>query len=188
MSGPLSIDELTAVLDDSSIQADFLRLLAGNYRHVYASALAIVGNRDDANDVFQEVCVVLWQKYDEFDQIVNFRKWACAIAYNVAKAHVRKQRRHRGSGMSDQALARIVQFRSAGNELFELRREVLRGCLQKLSNKDRDFLADCYQTSTSLVEIARTKKQTVSAVYSKLKRLRRALTECVQRQFGTGED
>jgi len=172
--------ELQTTVNDSSREAEFLRQLAGSYRDLFASAMAIVGKRDDADDVIQEVCVVLWQKYDEFEQGTNFRKWACTFAFNIAKAYARKQRRRRGVGLGDQALARVVQMRSAGSELFELRREMLRNCMDKLNEADRRFLSDCYRTPTSLGEFAQCKGRTVSSVYSKLKRLRRALTKCVQ--------
>jgi len=188
MSLPFSIFELTAVVNDSSREAEFLRLLAASYRDVFSLVLAIVGKRNDAEDVIQDVCVLLWQKYDDFESGTSFRKWACAIAFHVAKAYVRKERRRRGVGLSDEALARIAQFRSAGTELFELRRDVLRQCLSKLKTTDRKLLSECYQSPTSLVNYAERQGQTVSAIYSKLKRIRRLLSECAQRYLSHGED
>ena len=177
-------------MNDSSREADFLRLLAASYHSLYSLSLAIVGKRNDADDVIQEVCVVLWQKYDEFEPGTNFRKWACSVTFHVAKAYARKEQRRRGrrAGLSDEALTKISQFRTAGSELFELRREALRECVGKLSAKDRSLLSECYQAPTSLVDYARRHGRTVSAVYSKLKRIRRALTECVHRHLSRGDD
>ncbi|SFI86899.1 sigma-70 family RNA polymerase sigma factor [Planctomicrobium piriforme] len=179
--------ELESSLSDSSREAEFLRQLAATYRDLYASALSIVGNRDDADDAIQEVCVVLWQKYDEFEPGTNFRKWACAVAFNVAKAYARKQRRRRGYGLSDQSLAKIAQLRTAGSELFELRREVLRDCVGKLAERDREFLGEHYHGSSSLAEQARVQGSSVEALYARLKRIRRLLTECIHRSLGKGE-
>ncbi|HWL08380.1 MAG TPA: sigma-70 family RNA polymerase sigma factor [Planctomicrobium sp.] len=180
--------EPTDTEHETSQEAEFLRLLATSYRDLYASALSIVGNRNDVEDVIQEVCVVLWKKYDEFEQGTNFRKWACAIAFNVAKAYARKQRRAQGAGLSEEALLRITQMRTAGTELFELRREVLRNCVGKLPEKDRRFLAECYRPSISLIEFAQRQERTVSAVYSKLKRIRKAIADCVHKQLGKGDE
>jgi len=179
--------DLALSLKGTSREEEFLRLLAVSYRDIYASIAAIVGNRDDVDDVIQDVCIVLWEKFDEFKLGTNFRRWACTIAFNSAKSFARKQRRRRGS-FGDEALARIVQMRSAGSELLELRREMLRDCLKKLSGTDRRFLSDCYRTPHSLIEFAELKGRTVSSVYSKLKRLRRVLTDCIQRRIERGGD
>jgi len=174
--------------EQSPLEANFLRQLSANHRFLYACALTIVGNPNDANDVIQEACVVLWQKYDEFDRSSNFRKWACTITFNVAKNFVRRRRRHGQTGLCDELLARVVQVRTAESELLELRREVLRDCLRKLPSADKSFLFDCYQESSSLVELSRQQGKTVAAIYSKLKRLRQILARCVHQRLGSGED
>lgn len=170
-------------LDDSDRGADFLRDLSSAYQDAYGSSLAIVGNRADADDVMQEVCIVLWQKYDEFEQGRDFRKWARGIAFHVAKAYARKKRRY-AYGLSDRALTRIEQLRTAGMELFEIRRELLRECLNKLSDRDQQFLEDCYDGPLSQVEFARSQGISVETIYTRLKRLRRRLIDCINRTLG----
>jgi len=183
-----NINDLREKLDDTSRESEFLRGLAGAYDDIYISVLSIVCNRVDADDVIQEVCVILWQKFDEFEAGTNFRKWACAFAFNVAKAFVRKQRRRGGLGLSDHALMKISRLQTAGNELFELRLEVLQDCMAKLQSKDRQFLMTCYSSQTSLVEYARTCRTPITTVYTRLRRLRKQLVECVNRTLGKEED
>jgi len=179
-------DDMTA-----SRESDFLRQLALSYHELYATGLTIVGNRDDADDVIQEVCVVLWQKYDEFEEGTNFRKWAYVVTGHVAKAIARKRRRQRGFGLSDYAMAKVAQVKTGGNEFFELQCEVLRECMGKLPEEDREFLSDCYRHSSSLTKYAREIGRSVETIYTKLKRLRKRLrkrlTECVARGLGKGE-
>jgi len=172
-------------MNDSERQQQFLRNLATVYGEAYASALVIVGNRTDADDVIQEVCVVLWLKFDEFEPGTNFRKWACSIAFNVAKNFVRKKRR-RNFGLSDYALSRIEQIRRGGAELFELRQEVLEKCVAKLSETDRQFLDECYNESHSVAAMARSRRTSVNTVYARLNRLRRWLSDCVSRTLEKG--
>jgi len=173
--------------DDTSRESEFLRQLALAYYEIYSTGLAIVGNRHDADDVIQEVCVILWQKYDEFETGTNFRKWACTVAFNVAKSFARKRRRHQGFGLSDHALMKVAQVKSGGNELFELQCELLRECLTKLSEPDRAFLSNCYRNSTSLTAFAREAGKSVETIYTRLKRLRKRLGECVNRSLRRGE-
>jgi len=178
-----SYRQFNAEIGDSPRETGFLRDLSSAYREAYASAFAIVGNRADADDVMQEVCIVLWQKYEDFEQGTDFRKWACSIAFHVARAYVRRQRR-RSSGLSDLALARIEQIRTGGAELFDLRREVLRECVGKLSARDQQFLQDCYGSSQSQAAFARSQKKSVETIYTRLKRIRHKLITCVNRTLG----
>lgn len=188
MNLPFSKSDSATSVNNSTQEAEFLRFLAMSYRDLYAAAMSIVGNRNDADDVIQEVCVVLWAKYDEFNPNTNFRKWACTVTFNVARSYARKRNRHRGVGLDEEVLAKIVRMRTASSELLELRREILRGCLDRLTPRDRRFLADCYRTPSSLVEYAQSKGLTVATVYSKLKRVRRALVDCVQWKLEGGAE
>lgn len=172
---------------DERRESQFLRQLAAAYNDIYASSLAIVGNGNDADDVIQEVCVVLWKRYDDFEQGTNFTKWACSVAFNVAKNFVRQRRRQRGYGLSDHALARVVQIQNAGSELLEMQRDVLQGCIEKLPVEDKEFLFDCYRHSSTLAQFARSMGMSLNTVYSKVKRLRRRLLECVRRTIRRGE-
>lgn len=175
-------------LRDSSREAEFLQGLAGAYRDIYAAGLSVVGNRSDADDVIQEVCVVLWQKFDEFESGTSFRKWACAVTFNVAKAQARRQRRRRTAGLSDQALSRIAHVRAGASELLELRRDALRDCLGRLSASDRQFLLHCYRSRQPLVKLARELNSPVASLYTRLKRLRWKLGQCIQRRLGSDPD
>jgi RNA polymerase sigma-70 factor (ECF subfamily) len=179
--------ETPTTINGPARDAEFLRNLAATYRDLYACAVSIVGDRNDAEDVIQEVCVVLWEKYEEFEPGTNFRKWAMTVTFNCARSFARKRRRQRGTGFGEEAISRIVLMRTAASELLELRRELIRDCIDKMSSSDRHFLSDCYRSSTSLVELAARKGKTVSSVYSKLKRLKRSLVECVQRHLERGE-
>lgn len=179
--------ETTDSVNVPAREAEFLRQLATTYRDLYACAVSIVGDRNDAEDVIQEVCVILWEKYDEFEPGTNFRKWAIAVTFNCSRSFARKRRRQLGAGLGEEAISRVVRMRTAASELLELRREAIRNCVDKMGQVDRSFLSECYRSTTSLVEFASRNGRTVSAVYSKLKRLRRALVTCVQKQLERGE-
>jgi len=172
---------------EPSRETDFLRQLQSAYHELYATGLAIVGNRSDADDIIQETCVVLWEKFDEFEPGTHFKKWASAVVRNVAKRFAQKRRRQNGFGLSDLTLQRIAQGKTGGNELFELQCEILRECLGKLPEADREFLFDCYRHSSTLTTYAREQGRSVETIYTKLKRLRKRLGDCLARGLGRGE-
>ena len=147
----------------------------------------IVGNRADADDVIQETCVVLWEKFDDFVPGTSFKKWASAVIRNVARRFAHKRRRQNGFGLSDLSLQRITQGKSGGSELFELQVEILRECLDKLRDSEREFLFDCYRHSTTLTTYAREQERSVETIYTRLKRLRKRLADCMARGLGREE-
>ena len=59
----------------------FLRLFLQNQRRIYAYVLTLLPNRADADDVFQEASLVLWDKFDESSPPDDFAAWGCRIAY-----------------------------------------------------------------------------------------------------------
>ena len=66
---------------------------------LYASRMlayidALLLNRNDAEDLFQETCIVLWQKFDEFSSGTNFLAWALRIADYKVMNFQQKQARH----------------------------------------------------------------------------------------------
>jgi len=181
MQNPIEDIDLNSSQEDSSREGIFLRLLSSSYNDIYYSVLAIVGNRTETEDVIQDVCILLWQKFDDFDTETDFRKWACAFAFNLSKAYVRKQRRRRGFGLSDDILGTISRMQSAGGELFELRRELLQNCLKKLSRKDQQFLLECHGRRSSPVKFAQRERIPVATAYTRLSRLRKVLHDCISR-------
>lgn len=187
MHKPLDTNDFYLTDVESARESDFLRQFESAYHDLYAIGLAIVGNRADADDVIQETCVVLWEKFDEFVPGTSFKKWASAVIRNVARRFAQKRRRHRGVGLSDLSLQRIAHGQTAGSELFELQGEILRECLGKLRESDHDFLFDCYRHSSTLTAYAREQGRSVETIYTRLKRLRKRLSDCMARGFGRGE-
>lgn len=188
MSSYQQKNEFDPVMNESPLEADFLRQYTANYRHLYACAVTVLGSPKDVCDVMQESCVVMWQKFEDFEPGTAFRKWACSIVFKVAKNHVRKQR-HFNNGLTDELISRFIQIRTAEAELLELRREILRDCLKKLSIHDRDLLLQVYRDEAkSLIELSQQQKKTTSSLYSRLKRIRQMLSRCVQHRLQAGDD
>src|SRR5437899_10835817 len=59
----------------------FLRLFLQNERRLYAYILTLLPNRTDADDVFQEASLTMWDKFDSAHPPNDFAAWGCRIAY-----------------------------------------------------------------------------------------------------------
>lgn len=88
---PLSEQELITQTMQGSQKA-FHQLYQMHYRKVYALCWRMLADKDSAEDVCQEVFVVLWQKINNFRGDSKFSTWLHSVASNVVLGHLRKQK------------------------------------------------------------------------------------------------
>jgi RNA polymerase sigma-70 factor (ECF subfamily) len=133
----------------------------------------------DANDVMQEVAVVLWQKFGEYATSEDFRRWAFGVARFKVLSWQRDRMRDRhlfGTELTE-LLATEAEI-DAGR--LERQREALRFCLEKLPEEQRRLMDAAYAPGARIDELARCAGQTAMAVYKRLHRIRIALVECTR--------
>jgi len=171
--------------DEQDRRAAFARVFAQHDRWLFGYLVTLLGNPAMAEEVFQEVCVVVWREYDKFDVTTNFMKWAGAVAHNQVRKFRReqaKQRRVLSDGVVDLLAAEAV----TRSDLLEARRLALHGCLQKLTPPDRELVERCYGDTTSTMRsVAEALGRPANTVYKALNRIRRALHTCIERQLST---
>jgi RNA polymerase sigma-70 factor len=160
-------------------QAEFVRLLTQYSSRIFGFVLALCVNRADAEDVFQNTSVVLWEKFDTYQPGSNFFAWACRIAYFEALYDRRKSSRVRT--LSDEAWQALAADALAINEEKQDSQEALAECLEKLSAADRDLLHQKYFLQRSVAQIAESCSKSIHSIYRALSRLHDNLLECVRR-------
>ena len=160
----------------------FLRLFLQNERRLYAYILTLLPNRADADDVLQEACLVMWDKFDEQDPPSDFTAWGCRIAYFKVLDFCKKSQRCRVR-FSQEMLERVAQTAVEHADTLQLdaRREALAGCIAKLSARDRDLLTRRFAEGATTQSAAAQVGRSVDAVYKALAKIRHALFDCVTR-------
>ena len=103
----------------------FARLFAQHDRWLFAYLVSLLGNAAHAEEVFQEVCVVLWREYETFQLGTNFVKWVSVIAHHQVHRFRRQQRRV-GPQLSDATVDLLAQDAVERVDLLESRRDALR--------------------------------------------------------------
>ncbi|OUR74964.1 RNA polymerase subunit sigma-70 [Colwellia psychrerythraea] len=73
-------------------QAAFYQLYEKYHRRIYALCWRMLADKDSAEDVCQEVFVVLWQKINNFRGESKFSTWLHSVATNVVLGHLRKHK------------------------------------------------------------------------------------------------
>jgi RNA polymerase sigma-70 factor (ECF subfamily) len=160
----------------------FLRLFLQNQRRLYAFILTLLPHRADADDVLQDVSVVLWDKFDPANPPNDFAAWGCRIAYfKVLDFYKRSQR---GRVQFSQAMVERVAetaLEQAGTLQLDERREALDQCIEKLDHRDRDLLTRRFAEGATIQGVAEQVGRSVDAVYKALAKIRQSLLDCVTR-------
>ncbi len=167
-------------LDNESERREaFARLFAQHDRWLFSYLVILLGNPTDAEEVFQEVCVVLWREHEKFEFGTNFVKWVSVIANN--QVHRFRHKTKRKSFPLDEGLIGQVGDAAVGRaDMFDVRRDALRKCLRKLSSEDRQVVQHCYDHETKNFKAAAEQlERPVNTVYKALNRIRRMLHRCI---------
>lgn len=163
-------------------ESRFIEALTRHQPALEAFCYAKFANREDAREALQATCVKLWQKRQDWDPDTEFLPWAFTVAKYIILSHYRDRKRDRL--IFDEDVVRLIsdEVEEAARE-FDTRREMLAKCIQKLNQKQRDLLRDYYTVSQSLREISEASGRSLSAVKMTLLRIRRQLSECVEREM-----
>ena len=167
---------------------EFSDQLREHYSVIYGFILSLVHNPDDADDVFQQTALTLWQKYDDFRLDGSFRAWACGVARFSVLTFMRAKRRDRVQ-FNEEAVELLTQWQAEADEGQQTaRQEALRFCMEKLNAAQRDMLRRYYEQRENARQIAESVGRTAHSVHSSLKHIRTKLYECIQWRLGEKED
>jgi len=88
--------------------ADFMRLYAEWSRHIYWVIRTAVIRPEDADNVFQETSLALWQNFGEFQPGTNFAAWASQVARNHVRRHFQRQARDHKLFLGDETVEKLL--------------------------------------------------------------------------------
>ena len=163
----------------------FARLFAKHDRWLFSYLVSLLGSTNQAEEVFQEVSVVLWREHEKFELGTDFVKWVAVIAHNQVRKF-RRQHKRQGFQLSDQAFEQVAIAAEERASLFDYRREALRHCMSKLNSDDRVVIQSCYSGSNpSFKSAASHLGRPVNTIYKALNRIRRLLHDCIDRTLST---
>lgn len=157
----------------------FLRLFLRHQEDLRAFLGSVVRDRAAAEDLFQEVSLVLWQSFAQYDPARPFGAWARGIAIKKVLQGREKSRRL-PLAFSPQALQAVADAYDRTDDLAP-DSTALRDCISKLPPRSQTLLALRYERSLKLGEIAKEVGSSLDAVHKLLSRIRENLQECLQR-------
>jgi RNA polymerase sigma-70 factor (ECF subfamily) len=161
----------------------FEELVARHRDKIYARALSMVRNEEEAVDLSQEAWVKGWQRLPQFLGESSFGTWMTRIVINLCLDYLRKQKRQRmesieaideEAGGVERRMPVVTVNPTAGLERSELR-ERINQALAQLSNEHRTVLVLHEFEQMEYKEIARTMGCSIGTVMSRLFYARRKM-------------
>lgn len=164
----------------------FSELMNRHQSELYGYIYAVVRNWEDADDLFQSVCLILWTKFELFRPGTSFFAWARQTA-KITVSNFLKTKPHRNY-VSEQMFDTLTEIAADGpDETAEPFLILLRQCRGKLGEADTGLLELRYVEELNTREIADRVQRTQQSVCQSLKRIRRWLLSCVQRELASQE-
>lgn len=74
---------------------EFKRRFLSFHRLIYRISYAVLGNKDDAEDIVQEVFEKLWRQRENLPEIQNDEAYIVSVTKNLALDRIRSQSRYR---------------------------------------------------------------------------------------------
>ncbi len=157
----------------------YASLVAKHKNLVFSIVLKIVNNREDAEEISQDVFLKAYQSLNTFEKKSKFSTWLYRIAYNAAISKTRKKKVEMVAieetvitNYSTDEVSRTI------NEFDETDRQViLEKALKQLPEEDNLLITLFYKNENSVEDISEITGLSVSNVKVKLHRIRKRLYE-----------
>ena len=157
----------------------FSELITSHQSQLYGYIFALVRNREDAEDLFQSVCAILWRKFDSFQPNSSFFHWARQTAIFVLRNSLK--RRQRPACVRPELLDALANIRLDANcDTPDAYLIALRRCRGKLNELDEQLLDLRYVEDLSIRQIAEQLGRPQQGVCNSLTRIRRWLFGCIR--------
>jgi len=166
-------------------KAEFADILKRDQSRLYGYIHSLVRDLNDTDDLFQQVALILWRKFDTFDRQRSFFSWACGIARLEVANFLRSRGRQRLYFSDELNLLLIDAQEELTCDESEARRQALTHCVEKLRERDRVLLRERYAEDTGVAESASQQGRSPQSAYNSLRRIRRALFECIGRTLAS---
>jgi RNA polymerase sigma-70 factor (ECF subfamily) len=156
------------------IQA-FTAIVSNYQRMIFTIILKIVGNREDAEDITQEVFIKIFKSLRTFKGESSFSTWIYRIAYNTTLSELRRKKPAFYSIDENSSDVNDTDTMDSDYETKEIKLQYLNESLKKLSPDELFLVTLYYSKEQSIEEISKISNLSVSNVRVKLHRIRKKL-------------
>ena len=172
--------------DDTHLR-DVQKLFLLHSNRLRGFILGLLPDHAAADDVLQDVFLVVSAKATEFQTGTDFLAWGRTIARFKVLEH-RQRRFPAARQLVDEAWELLAQAAPEVDDAWDDRREALQHCLVELAPRAREVVQLRYSAERlSLDEVAQRMAWTVGSVKVALSRAKDGLWDCVQRRLAVAK-
>jgi RNA polymerase sigma-70 factor, ECF subfamily len=170
-----------------NIQQEFLKHFLAHQEDLRAFICAMIRDRHTCDDILQDVAMILWEKFDQYDAARSFGAWARGIAANRVLQTYAKVKRDPAPLSPEVIQAVLEAFDASEPDRSRPESEALKKCMEILPEKSKLLVELRYQRSLKLKDMAEHLKTSLDAVHKALSRIRSSLRDCVEQQMALEE-
>jgi RNA polymerase sigma-70 factor (ECF subfamily) len=146
---------------------------------VYNKCYGFARSTDEAEDLTQDVFLMLFVKLASFKEKSKFSTWLYSFTYNFCVNYVNRNKQRK---MSDKSVSMDdVDYKMADDvsdeSIYEMKANKLEKALEMVSPEDKSILLLKYQDGASIKELADFMELGESAIKMRLKRAKAKLLE-----------
>lgn len=147
----------------------FTNLIREHQGLLYKVTSIYTDNKQDQEDLFQEVVYQLWKYFDSFRNESKITTWMYRVAMNTAISHLRKAKRKPDSASTADMVVTIIE--PDVDEEYEVRLRLLYTHLKQLNHLDKTliFLLLEDKSYKEIAEITGLKASNVGTRISRIK-------------------
>ncbi len=164
----------------------FSELIIRYHSELYGYIYAVVRNWEDADDLFQAVCLVLWSKFESFRPGSSFFAWARQTAKITVSNFLKYKRlpNYVSDDLLDDIAEAVIETQSDDAESYLV---ALRRCRAKLNTADEELIELHYVENLGSRQIADHLHRPQPSVCHSLNRIRCWLLKCIRVELAQQE-
>ncbi len=149
---------------------EFTRLIQENKRIIYKICNSYCSDKDDRDDLAQEIIYNLWKSFNSFDPAFKFSTWMYRIALNVAISFYRREKKFKNH---DPIMEGLIVFEETREDKtgVEKNLELLQGFINELKEVDKAVIL-LYLDDRSHREISEITGFTETNVATRINRIK----------------
>lgn len=147
--------------DEKSLETLIKRYL----KPIYSFAFRFIGNRQEAEDITQEIFVKVWQNLKKFDKKKSFKNWIFTIAKNTCLDWQKKKKTLPLFETIKNSISFSIENLEKKEVIFNFQKAV-----ENLSPKYRQILLLRYNDDLTFRQIAEILKESINTLKSRHRR------------------
>jgi RNA polymerase sigma-70 factor, ECF subfamily len=167
-------------------QAEFAQLVQRYQSYVFTLVLRFTDNREDAEEISQDVFVKAYRSLADFRGDAKFSTWLYTIVRTSCITFVRRKRLETTS-LDDERTSIQVENRESGFKANAIEQKskhaMVNAAIRMLSPDDTQILTLFYKGEQTLEEIGRVMRLDPNTIKVKLHRARNRLKEKMEKHF-----